>query len=83
MKVAVGIVSSGRRGILSETLLYLERQIRAPDTICVCPAIDEDVDPDLCANLNREDRPWRERSVRLEKRYLRCRRRLRLHFLLR
>jgi hypothetical protein len=51
MKVAVGIVSCGRRGILSETLLYLERQIRAPDTICVCPALNKDVDPDLCASL--------------------------------
>jgi hypothetical protein len=51
MKIAVGIVSTGRRGILSETLLYLERQICAPDTIYVCPALDEDVDPDLWASL--------------------------------
>lgn len=47
MKIAVGIATAGRREILSETLLEIGRQTRAPDRLIVCPARSEDCDSSL------------------------------------
>ena len=42
--IAVCIATTGRAAVLAETLRELERQVRRPDRVLVCPARDGDVD---------------------------------------
>jgi GT2 family glycosyltransferase len=51
MKISIGIATSGRREVLSQTLRYLARQTRLPDAVLVCPARPEDVDPAAVAAI--------------------------------
>lgn len=44
MKVTVAIATAGRRGVLSETLEFLHKNIRDIDEIVICPARENDVD---------------------------------------
>jgi GT2 family glycosyltransferase len=46
MKIAIAIATAGRREGLSETIDFLRRQTRAPDALYVCPAGDNDLDPE-------------------------------------
>lgn len=46
MRIAVAIATTGRRDVLSQSLLYLDRQTRAPDAIYVCPGSEKDIDRD-------------------------------------
>ena len=50
-KIAVGIATAGRRGILTEALRELSRQTRLPDIVFVCPAAETDCDAAEAANL--------------------------------
>lgn len=43
MKIAIGIATRGRPGILAEVLAELDRQTRPPDRILVCHVTPEDV----------------------------------------
>jgi GT2 family glycosyltransferase len=51
MRVAVGIITSGRRAVLSETLLELTKQSRCPDCVIICPVYPDDVDRELLRSL--------------------------------
>lgn len=51
MRIAVGIATSGRRDILTETILELTRQSRVADIIVVCPAKPDDIDLPALAPL--------------------------------
>lgn len=44
MKIAIGIVTAGRRDILSETIRVMATQIRPADEILICPANVSDLD---------------------------------------
>lgn len=46
MKLAVGVATSGRKDVLSAMIGKLSRQTRLPDHLFLCPATDDDVDPD-------------------------------------
>jgi GT2 family glycosyltransferase len=46
LNIAVGIATSGRRKILSRTLDLISQQTRLPDSLVVCPAVPEDMDPE-------------------------------------
>jgi len=50
-KIAIGIATAGRRGILTEALRDLSRQTRLPDIVFVCPAAETDCDAAEAANL--------------------------------
>jgi len=52
LKLAVGLATAGRRAMLSETLLELLRQTRAPDMVVICPAAPDDVDEQVVAGLS-------------------------------
>ncbi|MEL6060812.1 MULTISPECIES: glycosyltransferase family 2 protein [unclassified Methylobacterium] len=41
-RLFVGIPSAGRKGILSDTLAHLSRQVRRPDKVILCTPDDED-----------------------------------------
>ncbi len=45
MKIAVAIATAGRRDGLSDTITYLLRQTRMADSLYICPAGDNDLDP--------------------------------------
>lgn len=45
MKIAVAIATAGRRDGLSETIAYLRHQTRMADSLYICPAGDDDLDP--------------------------------------
>lgn len=45
LRIAVGIATAGRPGILAETLRLLERQVRRPDAVLVCAPTPADVEP--------------------------------------
>ncbi|MGL4289901.1 MAG: glycosyltransferase family 2 protein [Phreatobacter sp.] len=49
--IFVGIATSGRREVLTETLKELARQVRRPDRIIVCPAASDDFDGETAAML--------------------------------
>jgi GT2 family glycosyltransferase len=51
MRVAVGIITSGRRAVLSETLREIARQTRLPDAVIICPVDSDDVDHELLHSL--------------------------------
>lgn len=51
LKIAIGIATSGRCLILTETLVELARQTRLPDMAYVCPAAETDFDATLAARL--------------------------------
>ena len=44
MRLGVGIATSGRAAILTETLAEIMRQTRVPDVIIVCPARADDIE---------------------------------------
>lgn len=44
LKIAVAIATSGRRDVLTQTILFLNRQTLKPDELLVCPAKPADVD---------------------------------------
>lgn len=46
LNIAVGIATSGRRKILSRTLDLISQQTRLPDSLVICPAVSEDMDPE-------------------------------------
>jgi GT2 family glycosyltransferase len=46
MNIVIGIATAGRRDGLSQTIAYLRRQTRMPDALYICPAGDNDLDPD-------------------------------------
>lgn len=50
--IIVAIATSGRREVLRETLVQIERQKRRPDRILICPAAGSDVDWDHVATLS-------------------------------
>jgi glycosyltransferase involved in cell wall biosynthesis len=50
-KIAIGIATAGRRGILTEALRELSRQTLLPDIVFVCPAAETDCDAAEAANL--------------------------------
>lgn len=49
--IVVGIATSGRRDVLRETLIQLDRQQLHPQRILICPAASDDVDWDHAATL--------------------------------
>lgn len=49
--VIVGIPTYGRREVLRETLMQLERQERLPDRILICPVTEDDLDEDHAGRL--------------------------------
>jgi len=51
LRIAVGVASAGRRAILSSTIDLIARQSRAPDSLVICPATADDLDPASVANL--------------------------------
>jgi GT2 family glycosyltransferase len=46
LTLAVAIATAGRRDILTQTIAFMNNQIRKPDEFLVCPARPEDVDRD-------------------------------------
>lgn len=46
MHITVAIATSGRRELLPLTLKFLERQVRAPDMVTICPAKETDFSED-------------------------------------
>ena len=50
-KIAIGIATAGRRGILTEALRELSRQTLLPDIVFVCPAAETDCDAAEAENL--------------------------------
>lgn len=50
-RIVVGIATSGRRDVLRETLIQLDRQELRPQRILICPAASDDVDWDHAATL--------------------------------
>ncbi|RKE77547.1 glycosyltransferase [Rhizobium sp. AG855] len=50
--LAVAIATAGRRDILTETIAFMNNQIRQPDEFLVCPARFEDVDVEGVRGLN-------------------------------
>jgi GT2 family glycosyltransferase len=51
LRIAVGIATSGRRAVLSETLREIARQTRLPDAVYICPVGSDDVDQELLRSL--------------------------------
>lgn len=51
LKIVVGIATSGRREILSQTIGLLARQTCLPDHLIVCPANIDDVDASVLADF--------------------------------
>lgn len=51
MRLTVGIATSGRRELLSETLAELGKQVRLPDRVVVCSPSPDDVDAQMAASL--------------------------------
>lgn len=51
MKTAVGIASSDRRDVLSDTIAHLRNQTQQADSIIVCPARPEHFDADAIAAM--------------------------------
>ncbi|HEX5958492.1 MAG TPA: glycosyltransferase [Hyphomicrobiaceae bacterium] len=51
LRLAVGIATSGRRELLSETLAELGKQVRLPDRVVVCSPSPSDVDAQMAASL--------------------------------
>ncbi len=51
MRIAVGIATAGRAAILSEALLEIAKQARAPDVVIICPTGSGDVDHELLKTL--------------------------------
>jgi GT2 family glycosyltransferase len=49
--IVVGIATAGRRDVLRETLMQLDRQELRPERILICPAASDDVDWDHAAGL--------------------------------
>lgn len=49
--IAIAIATSGRREVLRETLVEIDRQTRRPDWVGVCPAAPEDLDMEAAAAL--------------------------------
>jgi hypothetical protein len=52
LRIAIGIATSGRKGILAYTLDLVARQTRPPDLLIVCPATADDLDPGLFDQLS-------------------------------
>lgn len=44
MKIAIGIVTAGRRDVLSDTIRFMAKQSRKADEFLICPANDVDLD---------------------------------------
>jgi GT2 family glycosyltransferase len=51
MRIVVGIPTTGRKAILSETLLEIAKQIRLPECVIICPLQTDDVDHEFLATL--------------------------------
>lgn len=51
MHLTVGIATKGRREIVSHLVALLANQTRLPDEVVICPASDDDADPDIGAGL--------------------------------
>lgn len=51
LRIAIAIATTGRPGVLTETLREVARQTRLPDDIAICPAEDHDVDRAALAAL--------------------------------
>lgn len=49
LRIAVGIATAGRRDVLTSVIDHLAKQSRLPDRLFVCPAKEEDFDPDVVA----------------------------------
>ena len=49
--IVVGIATSGRRDVLRDTLVQLDRQELRPQRILICPSANDDVDWDHAASL--------------------------------
>lgn len=49
--IVVGIATSGRRDVLRDTLVQLDRQELRPQRILICPSASDDVDWDHAASL--------------------------------
>ncbi|WP_449255989.1 glycosyltransferase family 2 protein [Bosea sp. (in: a-proteobacteria)] len=49
--IVVGIATSGRREVLRDTLIQLDRQALRPQRILICPSADDDADWDHAASL--------------------------------
>lgn len=49
--IVVGIATSGRRDVLRDTLVQLDKQERRPQRILICPSTEDDVDWDHAASL--------------------------------
>ncbi|ACK51433.1 glycosyl transferase, family 2 [Methylocella silvestris BL2] len=45
VKIAIGIATAGRRGLMGETLAEIALQKRLPDCVFVCPAGEDDFEP--------------------------------------
>lgn len=45
LKIAIAIATAGRREVLTDTIRFVGRQLRAADELLVCPAKPDDFDP--------------------------------------
>lgn len=52
MRIAVGIATTGRRTVLSETLQEIAKQCRSPDCVIICPARADDLDKQMLSRLS-------------------------------
>lgn len=51
LNIAVGIATTGRPGILAQTIDLLDRQIRPADATVICPASDRDVEAGMLERI--------------------------------